>query len=58
MGLRNLPGDFTPDNQYGFTEHPVSDDWDFEAREASYDHQADQGLRYKSEVTLNLRKPT
>ncbi len=43
-----------PNKVYG--HNPVNDDWDFDKREGEMDRQFDQGLNYKLNVTLNLRK--
>ncbi len=49
-----IPDDFNPIGNYGFSEHV--DEWDFAEREAEMDRQFDKGLEYKSGFTLNLTK--
>lgn len=40
--------------QYGFNEPDA--EFDFEGREKEMDLQFDQGLKYRSRTTINLRK--
>ncbi len=39
-----------------FNDYRPFDEFDFSVREAEMDEQFDQGLNYKSRVTLNLSK--
>ncbi len=51
----DIPSDFNPLGDYGFNEYD-NREWNFVEREAEINRQFDQGLEYKSDFTLNLRR--